>query len=65
MLPVLHDVVTEPVAGLAPDRSEPPLAARLDAAYRTWATETTPVAEGPIARVLALVLDGAEGFTTP
>ncbi len=65
LLPVLHDVAVDPVPGLAADRSEPPLAARLEGAYRAWATETTPVAEGPIARVLAVVLAGHEGSATP
>ena len=49
VLPVLPDVVVDPLPGLVADRSVPPLSARLDAAYRAWATETTPVAEGPIA----------------
>jgi hypothetical protein len=56
VLPVLHDVTPDPVAGLAAEGSPEARAERLDDAYRAWAAETTPVAEAPIARVLAAVL---------
>jgi hypothetical protein len=59
VLPVLHDVDPAPDEGLtadaADDGSDVPLATRLEDAYRAWAAEATPVAEGPIARVLASV----------
>jgi hypothetical protein len=64
VLPVLHDVTPDPVAGLAADGPAEALAERLDDAYRAWASETTPVAEAPIARVLAAVR-AAHGASAP
>jgi hypothetical protein len=65
VLPILHDVKQERVAGVAANGSAVPVTTRLDDAYRAWAAETTPVAEGPIARVLALVLAAHEASATP
>jgi hypothetical protein len=56
VLPVLHDVAPDGTAALVIGGPGDDLAARLDVAYREWAAETSPVAEGPIARVLAAVL---------
>jgi hypothetical protein len=54
--PVLHDVPRGSAARLGDADDGTGVAARLDAAYRLWVADTSPVAEAPIARVLTVVL---------